>query len=90
MGIAKLSRFIDVYIIDGIVRVISKGFYYLCMLSKIIDYSVIDGVIRGLCSGIVSMGTALKKSSTGYIQQYMTLVIGAIVVMILLVWGGVL
>lgn len=90
VGIAKLSRFIDVYIIDGIVRVISKGFYYLCMLSKIIDYSVIDGVIRGLCSGIVSMGTALKKSSTGYIQQYMTLVIGAIVVMILLVWGGVL
>lgn len=90
VGFARISRFIDVYIIDGIVNLLAKVFYYICLLSKIVDYSVIDGVIRGLCSGIMNIGGALKKSSTGYIQQYMTLVIGAIVVMILLVWGGVL
>lgn len=90
VGLARISRFIDVYIIDGIVNLLAKAFHGICFVAKIIDYSVIDGAVRGLCSGILSMGGTLKKSSTGYIQQYMTLVIGAIVVMILLVWGGVL
>lgn len=90
VGLAKLSHLFDKWVIDGIVNLLAKSFKGLCYVAKIFDYAVIDGLIRGLCSGIIAMGATLKKTSTGYIQQYMTLVIGAIVVMILLVWGGVL
>ena len=90
VGLAKLSHFIDKRIVDGLVNAVGYGFKWLCYVCKIIDYAIIDGAIRGLCTSIVAFGSTLKKTSSGYLQQYMTLVIGAIVVMILLVWGGVL
>ncbi len=90
VGLAKLSHLFDKWVIDGFVNLVAQTFKVICYAAKIFDYAVIDGIIRGLCSGILAMGSTLKKTSTGYIQQYMTLVIGAIVVMIILVWGGVL
>lgn len=90
VGFAKICHFVDKRIIDGIVNLIGKNFRGLCFFAQIFDYVVIDGIIRGLCSGMIAMGSALKKTSSGYLQHYMTLVIAAIVVMILLVWGGVL
>lgn len=90
VGLAKICHFVDKRIIDGIVNLVGKAFHGLCLLAQIIDYAVIDGIIRGLCSGMVAIGSTLKKTSSGYLQHYMTLVIAAIVVMILLVWGGVL
>jgi NADH-quinone oxidoreductase subunit L len=73
--------FIDKGIIDGTIHLIARVFTWIGDLFKVLNLWLIDGVGDGIPQGIAKFGTWFKRIQTGQVQQYMLLVLVAILLM---------
>lgn len=73
--------FIDKGIIDGTIHLIARVFTWIGDLFKVLNLWLIDGVGDGIPQGIAKFGTWFKRIQTGQVQQYMLLVLFAILLM---------
>jgi NADH-quinone oxidoreductase subunit L len=77
----------DNAVIDGAVNGSAAVFAKVADGSRWVDGTVIDGAVNGLASGAKRGGTWLRRLQTGNVQSYQRLVVGALVVLLLVVYA---
>lgn len=82
VGLSKLARLIDVYVIDGIVNLVGRGFYLISHLARLFDEYVIDALVNLVGIVIKKMGWLFRFSQTGYVQNYLVVVLIGIIVLV--------
>ncbi len=77
----------DGAVIDGAVNGSAAVFAKIAEGSRWVDGTVIDGAVNGLASGAKRSGTSLRRLQTGNVQSYQRLVVGALVVLLVVVYA---
>lgn len=76
----QVGDFVDKGIIDGILHGIARFFTWLGDFIKVMNAWLIDGVGDGIPKWIYQLGGVLRGSQTGRVQQYLLVVLIAILV----------
>jgi NADH-quinone oxidoreductase subunit L len=85
--LARWFAVFDGAVIDGAVNGSAAVFAKAAEGSRWFDGTVIDGAVNGLASGAKRSGTSLRRLQTGNVQSYQRLVVGALVVLLLVVYA---
>ncbi len=84
-GLARLSDFIDRYIIDGFVNLVARGTVFTGRGTDIFDRKGVDGVVNGISLRTIRGGWTLRRGETGQVQTYAAIIIlGAAFVLFLI------
>ncbi len=75
-----VSEFVDRGIIDGLLHLTARVFNWIGDLLKLFNLWLIDGVGDGIPRGIGRAGLWLRRVQTGRVQQYLLLVMAAILI----------
>ncbi len=89
-GYRLLASWLGVFdgaVIDGAVNGSASVFAKVAEGSAWADRTVIDGAVNGLATGAKRGGTSLRRLQTGNVQSYQRLVVGALVVLLLVVYA---
>ncbi|MDX2078764.1 MAG: NADH-quinone oxidoreductase subunit L [bacterium] len=70
--------FVDKGIIDGTLHLIARVFTWIGDLFKVLNLWLIDGVGDGIPQGIIKFGAWFRRIQTGQVQQYLLLVLVAV------------
>jgi NADH-quinone oxidoreductase subunit L len=76
IGLARLSRAIDTYVIDGLVHLGAWITRRLAALAGRHDEVVVDGVVSGVAELAQGLGAAARMPQTGRIRLYVTVLLG--------------
>jgi len=76
VGIAKLLRWFDETIVDGLVNLVGRTGKNLGFFAAWIDKTFVDGAVNGVAGLSQAFGAAFRTLQTGRIQQYATFAIG--------------
>lgn len=76
----QVNVFLDKGVIDGTLHGIARFFTWLGDFIKVMNAWLIDGVGDGIPQGIYNFGGWLRGSQTGRIQQYLLIVLVAVLV----------
>jgi NADH-quinone oxidoreductase subunit L len=68
--VARVVLWWDMYVIDGIVNGVGLGSIGLAKAVNVVDQNVVDGIYNELGAGVDGLGSGLRRSFTGRIQQY--------------------
>ncbi len=83
-GLARLSDFIDRYLIDGFVNLVARGTISTGRGTDIFDRKGIDGIVNSISLRTVRGGWALRRGETGQVQTYAAVIIlGAALILFL-------
>ncbi len=80
--LAKILAWFDRVIIDGIVNYVAKGNYLLGHSMRLFDTYVIDAFVDLLGHMVKQLGWIFKFSQTGYVQNYLVVVIVGVIVLV--------
>ncbi len=84
-GLARLSDFIDRYLIDGFVNLVARGTVLTGRGTDTFDRKGVDGVVNSISLRTVRGGWTLRRGETGQVQTYATIIIlGAVFVLFLI------
>ncbi len=75
LGLSKLARWFDTYIIDGIVNGVARLTVLLSRAGGKFDNVVIDGMVNGVANSSLAVGGRLRRFQTGRVQNYVLWVI---------------
>lgn len=76
----QVNEFVDRGIVDGFLHLIARVFTWIGDLFKVLNLWLIDGVSDGIPRGIYRLGGLLRTSQTGRVQQYLLVVLVAVLV----------
>ncbi len=86
----RFLKFVDIWVVDGLVRTIGWTTRGLAWFWGVIDRTIVDGIVRGVGRSAGVLGGAARAMQTGQIQNYITVAMVGIVLMVcLLVFNGV-
>ncbi len=74
-GLARLSDFIDRYLIDGFVNLVARGTISTGRGTDIFDRKGIDGIVNSISLRTVRGGWTLRRGETGQVQTYAAVII---------------
>jgi len=83
-GLTKAAGWFDLNIIDGLVNLMGTITRGLAVISRLIDEYIVDGIVNGIAAIITALGGNVRRIQTGRLQNYLLIVFGGIVVLILL------
>ncbi len=84
--IARLILWVDMNIVDGIVNGLGVGALGVAKGVRSIDTNVVDGLYNATGAGTGAVGTIVRKSFTGRVQQYAAFsFVGVIVIAVLFI-----
>jgi NADH-quinone oxidoreductase subunit L len=78
LGLSRLSRAFDTYIIDGLVNLSADTVRRLSVLAGLNDRYVVDGAVNGVASATQGLGAAVRTPQSGRIRLYVTVLLGLI------------
>jgi NADH-quinone oxidoreductase subunit L len=85
---AKACDFLDYWVWNGLVRVVSLVVIGLAWVDRIFDEKVIDGGFDQGCRGVSESGGLLSRLQNGRVQTYLRVLgIALTVLVLLLIWG---
>jgi NADH-quinone oxidoreductase subunit L len=82
---SRVLGLFDLRIIDGIVNAV--GFITRAMLSQFtgwFDNTFVDGLVNGVAQITWSVGGRVRRLQTGMIQNYLLIIVGGVVLLILI------
>jgi len=79
-----VSSWIDYHIVDGFVNLVGAAGQVFSAVSGWIDYYVVDGLVNGIASITQFLGANVRRIQTGLLQNYLLIILGGIVVLILI------
>jgi NADH-quinone oxidoreductase subunit L len=84
--VAKVVLWWDMYVIDGIVNGVGLGSLGIAKAVRVIDQNVVDGVYNEIGAGVDELGSGLRLSFTGRVQQYAAFsFIGVVVIAVIFI-----
>lgn len=83
-AISQMAGWFDLNIIDGLVNLMGTITRALAFISRLIDEYIVDGIVNGIAAIITASGTNIRRMQTGRLQNYLLIVFGGIVILILL------
>ena len=83
-GLTKAAGWFDLNIIDGLVNLMGAITRGLAFISRLIDEYIVDGIVNGIAAIITVLGGNIRRVQTGRLQNYLLVVFGGIVILILL------
>jgi NADH-quinone oxidoreductase subunit L len=87
--LARIAASLDFWLFNGIVQLVSYTALGLAHLDTLFDRAVVNAGFDGGCEGVAGSGRLLARLQTGSIQLYLKFVgAAAIVLIVLLLWGG--
>lgn len=81
MWFSHVQRWIDTYIIDGLVNGIGRVMTAIAGLSGLTDRYVVDGVPNWSADASVAIGHVMRRTQTGRIQNYALFTVGGVVLL---------
>ncbi|MFI5201088.1 MAG: NADH-quinone oxidoreductase subunit L [Candidatus Kapaibacterium sp.] len=81
---ARISAWIDLRIIDGAVNLAGRATVLLARITGAFDKYVIDGLVTLVGATVQFLGLMARSIQTGRIQTYLTWVVAAVVVILLI------
>lgn len=90
VSLARLADFFDQKIIDGLIHLTRGITLIISKASQSFDKWIIDGIINGISNLTVSSGREIRKLSTGYIQEYLLVMVLGLTSILFLIIGGIL
>ncbi|MBI5230743.1 MAG: NADH-quinone oxidoreductase subunit L [Coriobacteriales bacterium] len=83
---ATLLAVFDMRRLDGFVNLVAATWVRICTISWRVDVTAIDGVVNGVASAAKGTGSWMRGLQNGVIQRYQRLVLGAVIVLVLVVF----
>jgi len=80
LALARVSRWIDTYIIDGLVNGISRLTVLSSDIAGSFDNIVVDGMVNTVADFSIAVGGKLRRLQTGRVQNYILWVVIALLV----------
>ncbi len=81
MGVAAAF---DKFVIDGIVNLCATITRLISWVSGKFDFNVVDGAVRGTGDAVMAGGTAMRKTITGRIQDYVKYTVLGLAILMLI------
>jgi NADH-quinone oxidoreductase subunit L len=78
IGLAKVSRFFDTFIVDGIVNFAAWGVKQTAFLAGANDRYVVDGAVNGAATLTHGLGAAVRNPTSGRVRLYVTVLMAAV------------
>ncbi len=86
--LSKLSSWMDILVIGGVVRLMALAFEGLALLARMIDELIVNAGFDAGCDWMGLGGRGLSWIQSGRVQRYLGgLAVGLIVLTIIVVWG---
>lgn len=82
---ARISAWIDRRVIDGAVNLAGRATVLLARITGAFDKYVIDGLVTLVGATVQFLGLMARSTQTGRIQTYLTWVVAAVVVILLII-----
>jgi len=84
--VARIVLWWDMHVIDGVANLIGLGSLGFARVVKVVDQNVVDGVYNEIGAGVGTLGSGLRRSFTGRIQQYAAFsFVGVLVIVVLFI-----
>jgi t-SNARE complex subunit (syntaxin) len=74
------------HVVDGVVNLVGAGSLGVAKAVKTVDENVVDGVYNEVGAGVGGLGSGLRKSFTGRVQQYAAFsFVGVVIIAVLFI-----
>jgi NADH-quinone oxidoreductase subunit L len=84
--VARVVLWWDMHVVDGVVNLVGAGSLGVAKAVKTVDENVVDGVYNEVGAGVGGLGSGLRKSFTGRVQQYAAFsFIGVVIIAVLFI-----
>ncbi len=84
--VARVVLWWDMHVVDGVVNLVGGGSLVVAKAVKAVDENVVDGVYNEVGAGVDGLGSGLRKSFTGRVQQYAAFsFIGVVIIAVLFI-----
>jgi NADH-quinone oxidoreductase subunit L len=78
---AAVYKWVDRWLIDGVLHAIARGAYRLAVAFRAFDRVVVNGGVDAFVEGIKAFGRWFREVQTGWVQQYLYVVVLGVLVL---------